>query len=78
MRLEQGLVCMNNPYEVLAVNRHLDIALLASDDMVEPSNWFDDNGDECDPEDAVICIVKQPDEKFQVVDLREFETKDFN
>lgn len=65
---------MVDPHEIVSVNRAELLALTAGGDLCAFSTMLDDDGDETDDAiTAAVVIVKRPDQKFAVVDLREFE-----
>ena len=58
--------------EVYAVNRHQAIAITDDGARLPIVNWLDADGDECAPNEAVVCVAGH-EEDFFVIDLTEFE-----
>ena len=45
-----------NPFNIISVNRNLEIALSNTNVMFPITNWIDRKGEDCAPGDAVVCI----------------------
>lgn len=60
--------------DVQAVSRARGVAVLDNGERLPITNWFDFDGDECDPDDAV-SVVAGPDRDgfWYAIDLFEFE-----
>lgn len=43
--------------DVSAVSRHIAKAVLDDGEQLAITNWFDEDGDECDPDEAVACVA---------------------
>lgn len=60
--------------EVAMVNITLGIAVMEDGQELPITNAFDDDGDECDPEDAVACVAGPDNDGCWVsIDLRALE-----
>ncbi len=60
--------------DVEAINRTDGTALFNDGTMMYVDDFYDDSGDECDPEDASFCVIKDDDlQKYWSVDLSKFE-----
>lgn len=46
--------------------------LLEGGTILPVTNWFDDNGDECEPDDAVSCVAGRDGYGWLSIDLGEF------
>jgi len=57
---------------VVAVNRFNKIALMSDGTTIPISGFMDEEGEECDPDDAVTCWGQHPNESWWAIDLREF------
>ena len=53
--------------EVVMINRKRALALLEGGDIVPVTNWFDDRGEECDPDDAVACVCGNDETGWYVI-----------
>lgn len=60
--------------EVAMVNVSLRLALMEDGQKLPITDAFDDDGDECEPEDAVACVAgPDRDGMWVCIDLRQFE-----
>jgi len=59
---------------VEAVNRSRAVAMLDNGEVLNVTNWFDDDGDECSPHAAVMAVAG-PDKlgRWYTIDLSVFE-----
>ena len=60
------------PNDVEATGFKSQLALLTDGSIVPISNWIDKYGDECEPEDAITCVVKETEDRWLVVFLERF------
>lgn len=60
--------------DVLAINRTRRIAILNCDCQIPVTEWFDAEGKDCDPEDAIVCVCGDDAHGWFTVDLEEFKT----
>ena len=59
--------------DVFAVNRTLALALMEDDETVPITNWYDDEGEECESGDAIVCVAGPTKEgQWLRIDLTEF------
>lgn len=47
-------------------------AVLDDGRVCEITNFLDEDGDECDPEDAVSCVIRGGSDEWYLADTREF------
>lgn len=59
--------------DVDAVSRQLGLALLTNDKICTVCNWLDLWGEECDPWEAVACVVDGEEHGFYQVNLKQFD-----
>lgn len=64
--------------DVYQIHRLLRIAVLTDDTQVPVTNWFDRNGDECDPLVAVTCVCGKDGVGWFGVDLTKFTYVDIH
>ena len=57
--------------EVWQVNMGQGMAYLDDGRVVPITNWFDTDGDDCGPEEAVVCVAGHEDIGWYTIDLRE-------
>lgn len=56
-------------YAICISNRS---AILDDGRICEITNFLDDDGDECAPEDAIACVVKGGESEWYLADIQEF------
>lgn len=62
---------------VEAINRTLGVVLMVGGSTVPVTNWLDDDGEECDAQDAVMAVAGPSiDGRWHTLDLAEFEAAD--
>lgn len=61
--------------EVIAVNRGRQVALLEDGTVIPITNWLDQDGEECPPSAAMVCIAGSEAMGFWVIDLEHFTGK---
>ncbi len=60
-------------FDVLAVSRAHGV-VIADDGQAYPvTNWFDEDGEECEPGEALACVSQGPEGGFFAIDLTQFE-----
>ena len=60
--------------DVEAINREEGTALFDDGTMMYVDTWYDDSGDDCEPEDASFCVIKDIHTGgYWNVDLSKFE-----
>lgn len=64
--------------EITGVNRHLRCAVLDHDVYLWVTSWLDDDGDECDPDDAVACVAGDDEHGWWAIDLTQFSRINVN
>lgn len=64
---------MTDGWEVEVINRRRGIAVTRNGDRLAITHWFDDDGEDCQPDEAVSCVAEYGS-KFITVDLRDFYT----
>lgn len=42
---------------VASVNREDETCCCTNGELIPITNWFDEEGDDCDPEDAITCVA---------------------
>ena len=57
-----------------AINRRLGLALGQDGACYEVTDWFDSDGDFCEPDEALACVVDMRG-KWASVDLDQFEDR---
>lgn len=57
---------------VQAINRTQRSALLDTGEIVEITAFFDSDGDDCAPDDAISCIARAGD-NWLAIDLADFD-----
>lgn len=63
--------------EVVAVNRRTASVLLADDTVLPITDWFDDEGDGCEPGEAVAAVAGRDGFGWLSIDLRQFDDMGF-
>jgi len=64
----------NMSVEVAMVNVTLGIAIMEDGQELPITNAFDDDGDDCDPAEAVSCVAgPDRDGMWVSIDLKQFE-----
>lgn len=58
--------------DVEAINRAEGICLFDDGSSMEVDSWWDDSGDECEPEDAAFAVARERD-RYWSIDLSKFE-----
>lgn len=59
--------------DVEAVNRSHAVAILDTGEELAVTNWFDADGDECQPGNAVVAVAGPDKEgRWYAIDLSEF------
>jgi len=63
--------------EVAAINRDQSTALMDDGQLIEITDWLDAEGDECEPQDAVVAVAGPlPSGQWVAINLAAFaETK---
>lgn len=67
----------NSTVFVSAVNLGSRLAALESGDIVEITNLFDSDGNDCDPDDAITAVAEFAG-RWIVIDLRDFGVATLN
>jgi len=62
----------NGSLDVVSLNRGQKLAILSNDACVPITNYFDEEGDECDEEDACTCVCGDDSNGWFAVDLSVF------
>lgn len=57
---------------IAAIDLDYDKVILDDGTELPVTNWFDDDGDECDPDDAITCIAGTDEDGWLTIDLRQF------
>jgi hypothetical protein len=65
---------MNDDLDIVAINRTKRIAILNCDCQIPVTDWFDKNGKDCSPENAIICVCGDDDHGWFTVDLEALKT----
>lgn len=61
-------------HEVAMINVALGVAVMEDGQELPVTNAFDEDGDDCDPEDAVACVAgPDRDGMWVSIDLKQFE-----
>ena len=55
------------------ISRHRATAITIDGERMPIVKWLDDDGDDCQPDDAVVCVAEYGD-KYVTIDLRQFYT----
>ena len=58
------------PPEVLAINRTREFAILDCDCQVPVTEWYNSDGDDCEPTDAIVCVCGDDAHGWFMVDLQ--------
>jgi hypothetical protein len=64
---------MSDTIIVDVINRRQAIAIKDDGARLPITHWFDNDGDECQPNEAVSCVAEYGD-RFVTIDLRDFYT----
>lgn len=65
--------------DVAAINRKQGLAIMDDGALVAVTVWLDQNGDECEPDEAVVAVVgPDPDGWWHPVLLSNFEQATFH
>ena len=64
---------MTKKLDVLGIHRSQGIALMNCDCHVPVTEWFDATGQDCEPEDAIVCVCGDEDHGWFTVDLEAFQ-----
>lgn len=70
---------MTRKDDIEVVNRKCSLAIKENGARLPITNWLNNCGDDCDPDDAVIAVAGPDDGgKWYTIDLREFESAFLN
>lgn len=61
--------------EVIAVNRTRSIAMLEDNMQIPVVHWFDEDGDDCEPPEAKVCVAGSEELGWWVVDLSLYQER---
>jgi len=69
----------DHDFDIEAVSRSQAVAVLDTGEEIVITDWFDDQGDERDPDDAVVAVAG-PDDlgRWFAIDLAAFEPVHLN
>ncbi|MEM7528850.1 MAG: hypothetical protein AAF416_14430 [Pseudomonadota bacterium] len=60
--------------QIEQINRATGLVVFADNTIGQVLNWIDDDGDDCEPEEAVICVVENESRRgvFWTIDISRF------
>jgi len=58
--------------DIQFINRLQSFAMLDNMCIVPVTHWFDRRGEDCSPQDAVVCVAGSDEHGWFTVDLLEF------
>ncbi len=60
--------------DIVAINRYTGHVLDDAEDIGEVTDWMDDEGEQCDAQDAVVAIAFC-NNRWYALDLNDFQTQ---
>lgn len=64
---------MNDDLEVEGINRGKRVVVLTCGCFVPVTDWFDKHGEDCAPNDAIVCVAGDDHHGWFTVDLEAFK-----
>lgn len=64
--------------EIELIDLEAEVAILSDGSTIPLTNFFDEDGDDCDPEDAVCCVAGNNDFGWLTISLADLDEPTFH